>query len=1469
MTDRNNNILLGGTGPDTVAVSVNEDAWMGNAQFMITLDGVQVGPVQSASVLHSSGDSQTFSFAADLGNSSHSVGVQFLNDAWGGTPDTDLNLYVQSVSVNGNVLPEGAQALYSNGTATWNVPSSTPELVTVGSGSQTIAVVMSEDAWNGDAKFTLNVDGVQVGDTQTATALHGTGSQTFLFKGDWSPGSHSVNISFVNDAWGGTPDTDRNLYVQSVSMNGNLLPEGAQALYSNGTATWNAPSSAPEFVTVGSGSQTITVVTSEDTWNGDAKFTLNVDGVQVGDTQTATALHGTGAQTFLFKGDWSPGNHSVNISFVNDAWGGTASTDRNLYVKSVSLDGQVISSAETAFYVNGTSSFTGSFPTPVPVAVVTPDPVLEPVPVAVVTPDPVLVPVPVAVVTPDPVPVPVVVVAPDPVLVPVVVATVIPVPVPAPVLAPALDVYGASSDVGLTDVTTPDLPVGTRILTVGVDKMFSTISSAVGAAQDGDAIAVDAGTYENDFCKTNSSITMYAVGGRVVMDATVPPPNWKGMITEEANLKVYGFTFNGVRIPDDYGHNGAGIRVDAGNLTLVNCLFTNNQDGILTNSGKGISVTIDHSVFDGNGGNDGNGAGNIHNVYIGDVSSVTATNSVFEDALVGHEFKSRAEKNTLVNNKFISGEGTGTGSYDIDLPNGGKDIIKNNTIIKGAGAENRTMVHFGGESIPYSGSSLTVTGNLFKSDISNAFGISNQTALTAKVTGNQIDGLDYGSQFISGPATLTGNVDPGRVLFADAVLTGVLPGITKTFTDALEHDITLSASLGPIRAVQGGDGHLNIDVNVAHTTVIGGKGGISVTEIEGVTVLPGNANYMYTGVNQYTTLAGSTNSLSLGGGGADTVDSEGNDTIISGVGNQSGVLGGNADVSTSTGTYTWIVNGNATFHTSVGSNFISIGQDTAVATVEGENDFSKVDNNGGTLVMDLTNAGAHLGGSITGGAWSEQTYDGVVHLGTTSGFNGATVKITDGDLSMVSRGADTVYAGPGNTSIQASGGASIYAGTGSLDVYTRGASGVKVYAAAGSVYLGGDTGGLTYYGSDKANTVNVDVANLTLVGGDGLMTVNGGGRANVTGGQGGMVFNENGSGANVVTTVAGSSNIINLGADDYVNSSGTDVIDFEGNCNSGFEIHGNASLRITGGNHDVSISGHAVVDTTASPYDGFSRFTVSAGGSIDLTADTYQFVGQTSAVSNIAFTAANGVVSNASVNGTADISLDPATKVVIQTGDNESNTVSGNNLNVVSNGNGDVVHLGGGDNQVTTNGNGADIWAGTGNVVLLDGYMSNAFTVHGESASISSWIGSASMNFIGGSGDAHFTGIDGSVSLVGGSGYISTDARNYGNNVSSFVGGTGNADLYLSNQGSAITFGAGDAHIHELGWGDAVNYNLTASATGTASIDNFRVGTDHLNLADNVNVVSQDMVGGSAHLMLSTGESLSFTGLSTTQGLFV
>ena len=218
-----------------------------------------------------------------------------------------------------------------------------------------ITLNVSEDAWQGDARFTVTVDGKQYGGTFVATASHAAGkSQAATVLGNFGAGPHKVDVTFLNDAYGGTAATDRNLYVDSI-VDGGTITKGA-ALMSNGTASFIT--GAPSVVTVGSGPKAITLQMSEDAWQGDAQFTVKVDGQQVGGTLTTTALHAAGqTQQFDIRGAFTPGAHKVEVAFLNDAYGGTAATDRNLYVNQV---GGV--AVNDAMLSNGSHSFTAVVP---------------------------------------------------------------------------------------------------------------------------------------------------------------------------------------------------------------------------------------------------------------------------------------------------------------------------------------------------------------------------------------------------------------------------------------------------------------------------------------------------------------------------------------------------------------------------------------------------------------------------------------------------------------------------------------------------------------------------------------------------------------------------------------------------------------------------------------------------------------------------------------------------------------------------------------------------------------------------------------------------------------------------------------------------------------------------------------------------------------------------------------------------
>src|SRR5689334_12412055 len=142
------------------------------------------------------------------------------------------------------------------------------------------------------------------------------------------------------------------------------------------------------------------------------------------------------------------------------------------------------------------------------------------------------------------------------------------------------------------------LGVKMTVLSVGPGKQYSTITAAVAAAQNGDTVEVQAGTYTNQYVSINKNITLQGVGGMVSMVSSGPILNGKAIFITSGNITINNFEFSGAQVAD---HNGAGIRYEGGNLILNGCYFHNNEDGLLGGTWPGGTLTVNNSEFAYNG----------------------------------------------------------------------------------------------------------------------------------------------------------------------------------------------------------------------------------------------------------------------------------------------------------------------------------------------------------------------------------------------------------------------------------------------------------------------------------------------------------------------------------------------------------------------------------------------------------------------------------------------------------------------------------------------------------------------------------------------------------------------------------------------------------------------------------------------------------------------------------------------------
>jgi hypothetical protein len=248
-------------------------------------------------------------------------------------------------------------------------------------------------------------------------------------------------------------------------------------------------------------------------------------------------------------------------------------------------------------------------------------------------------------------------------------------------------------------------------LSVGPGKTYAKPCAAIAAAADGDTIEITGNTtYSGDVCGIyRNNLTIRGVNGRPRIDAAGAASMGKGTwVVVGNNLTVDNVEMLGARVPDA---NGAAFRVEGTNFTLRNSYIHDNEDGILAGANTNSDFLIEYTEFSHNG----HGDGYSHNLYIGNVKSLTFRYNYSHDANIGHNLKSRAITNTILYNRFSS-SGLGSPSYEIDLPNAGTTYIIGNVIEQPSNNSNPAMIAYGEEGLYNGAQNLYVVNNTFLND---------------------------------------------------------------------------------------------------------------------------------------------------------------------------------------------------------------------------------------------------------------------------------------------------------------------------------------------------------------------------------------------------------------------------------------------------------------------------------------------------------------------------------------------------------------------------------------------------------------------------------------------------------------------------------------------------------------------------------------------------------------------------------
>lgn len=238
-------------------------------------------------------------------------------------------------------------------------------------------------------------------------------------------------------------------------------------------------------------------------------------------------------------------------------------------------------------------------------------------------------------------------------------------------------------------------PCSAGALCVGPGQRFTTLNNAMGIAQAGGTIELIAGVYRESVAVNRPNLTIRGVGGRPHVDCAGrrPAQDQACLLLLGANITLDNLEISGAEIGEQLGANAACVR-NAPNASFIlrRIVCHSSQNGVLTNGG---AVVIEDSEFF-----DNSWTGFTHNVYFsGNCPSVTVRRSIFRDARVAHEFKSRCARTTIIDSTFLAQRG----SRALDLSDGGEVLIQGGTIRQGPDVRNPEIIGYAPESCRHGG----------------------------------------------------------------------------------------------------------------------------------------------------------------------------------------------------------------------------------------------------------------------------------------------------------------------------------------------------------------------------------------------------------------------------------------------------------------------------------------------------------------------------------------------------------------------------------------------------------------------------------------------------------------------------------------------------------------------------------------------------------------------------------------------
>jgi hypothetical protein len=248
------------------------------------------------------------------------------------------------------------------------------------------------------------------------------------------------------------------------------------------------------------------------------------------------------------------------------------------------------------------------------------------------------------------------------------------------------------------------------IIQVGANRAVPTIARAAAIARDGDTVVISPGDYYGDVATwTQDRLTVRAgAGGRVRVIAAGSQADGKGIwVVRGGKVTIEDIDFRGARAP---GHDGAGLRLEKGQLLLRRCSFFDSEYGVFAADGD-AALDIENSEF----GENGDGSGASHTLFAGNIRSLRVSGSYFHHARGGSLLNSRARDNLLLSNRFTDELG-GQSAAELAFPAGGQVRLIGNIIEQSATTTDPAIITYGAEGYATPDNALYLASNTIVDD---------------------------------------------------------------------------------------------------------------------------------------------------------------------------------------------------------------------------------------------------------------------------------------------------------------------------------------------------------------------------------------------------------------------------------------------------------------------------------------------------------------------------------------------------------------------------------------------------------------------------------------------------------------------------------------------------------------------------------------------------------------------------------